>query len=70
MLRSRYVRGYLLGALSILAGMGIAWLFLLSTDWSQGVQEFWFLILAFLISLPLNKLFHLILEKLIGKPEG
>lgn len=70
MLRSRLVRNFLLGALSILGSLGIAWLIVINVGWSEDTQEFWFLIIAFAISIPLKKLFDLVLEKLIGKPEG
>lgn len=68
-MRSRFVRDYLLGALSVLGGLGIAWVIVLNVGWSEATQEFWYLIIAFAISIPLKKLFDLILEKLIGKPE-
>jgi hypothetical protein len=70
MLRSRFVRNYLLGTLSVLGGLGIAWLVVINVGWSEDAQEFWFLIIAFAISISLKKLFDVILEKLIGKPEG
>ncbi len=61
--RFSYVRNFLLGALSVLVGMGIAYIAMQMMGWSEGTQEFWFLILAFLIGIPLDLLFHQILNK-------
>jgi hypothetical protein len=70
MLRSRYVRSFLLGSLSILCGLGIGLLLAGFTDFvSPEVEEFWFLIVAFAISIPFNWLFNKVLTKLIGPPE-
>jgi hypothetical protein len=67
MLRSKYVRSYLLGSLSILCGLGIGLLIAGFTDFlSPAVEEFWFLIFAFAVSIPFNKAFNMILDRLIG----
>lgn len=59
-----------MGSLSILCGLGIGLLLAGLTDFvSPEVEEFWFLIVAFLISIPIDLLLNRVLTKLIGPSE-
>ncbi|MEX1247480.1 MAG: hypothetical protein WEA61_03270 [Anaerolineales bacterium] len=60
---------YSLGVLSVLVGMGVSFIVMRMMSWSEAAQELWFMILAFAFSIPLDKLFHVVLYKLIGKTE-
>jgi hypothetical protein len=67
-LRSKAVRSYLLGSLSILIGLGLALILALIVDWSQATEEFWYLLVAFAISIPVNKILNAVVNRLIGPP--
>ncbi len=69
MLRSRYIRSFLVSTLSILIGFGLVLIFLPRLGLSQETEDFWGTIVAFVISIPIYSVVQLILRKLIGPPE-
>jgi hypothetical protein len=57
-----------LGSLSVLIGLGIVLVLAIFVNWSEEAEEFWFLLLAFVIAIPINKFLEWGLNKLIGPP--
>jgi len=66
MLRSRYVRSFLVNALSVAIGFGLVLIFFPRLQLSQDAEEFWGVIAAFLIAIPVDLLIQYILRRLIG----
>ena len=69
MLRSRFIRNFLVNALSITIGFGFALIFIPRLRLSADMEEFVGVISAFLISIPINFVIQFILRKLIGPPD-
>ena len=61
-------RSYLVGILSLLAGLGVSMIGLWLFPIDEGIADFIFPFLVFGLSIPAYKLIQIMLDKLIGGP--